>query len=297
MSKVFVVLTTVLAVALSVLFISGAAQWQNWRTAAEAYQQSRDAMATDLQNTRAVAAEQLAMKEQTIRSLQDELRDAQDESRRLTDELARARTDLTTARNEALAADASRAKLEELLTVQTGELKSVQKQVDRLLAENVELQTRNARVNERNLELTTELTISNDQLRNLQEKLYLAEQQNVKLQEQLARGGQPATTGGGGAGGDFTSGAGASAQPTVKGDISGEIISVDGTYASINVGSSSGVVRGMTFMIWRPNAGYLGDLVVETVRPNEAGGKLTTQVSGEIRAGDRAAYEASATFE
>jgi hypothetical protein len=76
----------------------------------------------------------------------------------------------------------------------------------------------------------------------------------------------------------------------VAGEIRGEIIEIDGVYAAINVGESSGVVAGMTFMIYREGGAYLGDLIIEQVRPHQAGGRLTTLVEGEVRKGDAVIY-------
>ena len=78
--------------------------------------------------------------------------------------------------------------------------------------------------------------------------------------------------------------------PSVAGEIRGEVVEVDGVYATINVGESSGVVAGMTFMVYRTGGVYLGDLVIERVRPDQAGGRLTTLMEGEIRKGDAVVY-------
>ena len=78
--------------------------------------------------------------------------------------------------------------------------------------------------------------------------------------------------------------------PTVAGEIRGEIIEVDRVYATINVGEGSGVVPGMTFMVYREGGAYLGDLIIEQVRPKQAGGRLTTLVEGEVRKGDAVVY-------
>ena len=46
----------------------------------------------------------------------------------------------------------------------------------------------------------------------------------------------------------------------------------------------------MTFMVYRAGGTYLGDLIIERVRPKQAGGRLTTRVEGEIRKGDAVVY-------
>jgi hypothetical protein len=282
MTKVFVVLTAVLAIAVSCLFIAAAAQWDNWKALADDYQGQRDAAISEKQNAEFALQAALTLKDQELSDIQRALADVQRNRQELADDLARATSDLAKARNEALAFEAGRTKLQEILGVTTGELKALQKQNQDLLSQNIDLQTRNSRLNSRVLDLTTSVTILTDQVRNIQEKLYAAEQQSLELQQRLAAGrpvpAEPETPGA------------VPVVPPVKGPIEGEIVQVDGNYASISVGETSGVVPGMVFMVYRDGGGYLADLVVDRVRPKESGGKLGTLVKGEVRAGDSVRY-------
>jgi len=276
MTKVFVVLNSVLSIALSVLFISSAAQWGNWKNLIGEYQSARDAAITQRQQTAATAQAALALKDEAIASWQAKLRQTESELGDATARLAQATGELSVVKNERVALEAGRTKLQEILNVSTGELKTVQKQNQTLLAQNMDLQARNSRLNSRVLELTTNVTILTDEVRNIQEKLYAAQ-----------TGGSVSTPGASRAPAPI----GAQTQTLgVVGEIRGEITEIDGAYAAINVGESSGVATGMTFMVYRRDNGagtYLGDLTVERVRPGEAGGKLTTLASGAIRRGDR----------
>lgn len=279
MTKVFVVLNSVLSIALSVLFISSAAQWGNWKDLIHKYQSARDAAITQRQQTAATAQAALALKDEAIASWQAKLRQTESELEDAGSKLAQATSDLAVVKNERVALEAGRTKLQEILNVSTGELKTVQKQNQDLLAQNMDLQARNSRLNSRVLELTTNVTILTDQVRNIQEKLYAA-QTGGSISEPSAGGQAQAAP----------MGASAAETPAVTGQIHGEITQVDGTYAAINVGESSGVSAGMTFMVYRRDNGsgtYLGDLTVERVRASEAGGKLTTLAAGSIRQGDR----------
>lgn len=264
LTKVFVVLTSVLAIALSCLFIAAAAQWDNWKALALNYQTQRDAAVTQSQSTAASAQAALALKDEALAAQGRQLSEALDEVQRLKDENGDLRRQLVQSENERLAFEAGRAKLQEILDVTTGELKALQEQNKTLLSQNIDLQARGARLNSRVLELTTNVTILQDQVRNIQEKLYACERQNTQLEQH----------------------AGA---PTVAGEIRGEIVEVDGVYATINVGESSGVVAGLTFMVYRDGV-YLGDLIIERVRPDQSGGKLTTLLKGEVRPGDSVVY-------
>ena len=282
LTKVFIVLTAVLSIALSVMFIAAAAQWNSWRDLAQDYQSGRDAAITNAQATAATAQAALAGKDETIANQNRDLSAARDEIKRFRDENAKLLSDLSRSENGRLAAEAGRTKLQEMLDVESGERKALQKQNQDLLAQGIDLQSRNARQNSRILELTTNVTIQQEQIRNLQEKLYASEQRVAQLEKQ---GG--VTT----AKKQIESPSGIVAvSPTTVGEIRGEIIAVDGVYATINVGEGVGVTPGMIFMVYRAGGTYLGDLVIERVLPKQAGGRLTTEASGGIQKGDAVVY-------
>jgi hypothetical protein len=266
LTRVFVVLTSVVAIVLSCLTVATAARWSNLRENLDSYQQLYQAEFVKRMNTEAVMATSLAMKEDGLQEAKALVAKRDDEVRQLGDQLAAARADLARRTNEAVAADAGRKKLEAILELQTGELSSTQKQNQVLVSQNIDLQTRNQRLATRNLELTGQLTIAVDENRNLQEKLYAAEQMNKDLERTLAMGPRAPTA--------IEAPRGVvPVSQQVAGPISGEVVQVDGGYVSINVGETSGVVA---------------DLKVESVRPKEAGGKLTLVRAGQqVQRGDR----------
>jgi hypothetical protein len=280
MTKLFIVLTSVLAIAVSCLFVAAAAQWENWRVLAQQYQVERNAAITQMHAAQVDAYAALAMKDEALADRAREIEENQKTILRLNEELAKARAAQTQAVNEKLAAEAGRTKLQEILDVQTAELKAVQKQNQTLLAQNIDLQSRNARTNARVLELTTNVTILTDQVRNMQEKLLASEQQLARAQQ--VPGLRPAVS--------VAPPGAAPVQPPVKGEIRGQIIEVSGNYASINVGETSGVVPGLSFMVYRDMGTYLGELEIDAVRPKESGGKLTALAAGEVRPGDLVIY-------
>lgn len=282
LTKVFVVLTSVMAIALSCLTIASAARWSNLQENLESYQQLYQAELVARMNTQAVMAAKLAMLDDELDKRAELLAQRDREVRELTDQLASLRNDLARRTNEAVAAEAGRKKLEEILEVQTVELSSAQKQNQELLSQNIDLQTRNQRLASRNLELTGQLAIATDENRNLQEKLYAAEQKLREVQQAMAAGRRVVAV-------EAPPGA-VPLSPVAAGPISGEVTQVDGSYVSINVGETSGVVPGMEFMVYRGQT-YLGDLKVENVRPKEAGGKLTLLRTGQqVRPGDRVVH-------
>jgi hypothetical protein len=280
MTKVFIVLTAVLSIAVSCLFIAAAAQWTNWRDLAEQYQKLEQAAVSQRMNQEVITASSIALLDDALKAKTQELDAAQNQNRALTNDLLDSKRELARQRNEAVAAEAGRKKLEEILDVHTAELKALQNQNQTLLTRNIDLQTRNTSLNSRVLELTSNATILTDQVRNLQEKLYTAEQQVADLQSGRA-GGRVAQVG------EAVPGT-VAVSPTVAGPIRGEITEIDGNYASINIGESSGVVSGMTFMVHRGST-FVAELLVDRVRPEQAGGKLKT-VQHEVRRGDAVAY-------
>lgn len=280
LTRVFVVLTSVVAIVLSCLTVATAARWSNQKENLESYQQLYQSELVRRMNAEAVMATNLAMKDDELQKLNAELANRGDDLRQTADQLAAARNDLARRTNEAVAAEAGRKKLEEILNVQIAELTSTQKQNQMLVAENIQLQTRNQNLATRNLELTGQLTIAVDETRNLQEKLYAA--------EQLVRDAQHTAAGGGRTAPAFEAPVGAvPVSRQVVGPITGEVTQIDGRYVSVNVGQSSGVVAGMEFMVYRGQT-YVGDFKVESVRPKEAGGKLTLVREGQqVQPGDR----------
>ncbi len=280
-TKVFVVLVSVMAIVHSVLTVTTAARWDNSKKQLESYQQLYQSEFVRRTSAEATLATTLARKDDQIAELSRQLASRQDELRTTSDELSTLRIDLARQTNDRAAAEASRKKLEEILQVQTAELTSFQKQNQTLLSENIDLQTRIQRLSSRVLELTSQNTIAGDEIRNLQEKLY-AEQQRTR------DGGRAMS---GRAASDIEVPAGATPVMRVAaGPIQGEVVQVEGRYVSINVGETSGVSPGMVFMVYR-GKDYVGDLTVESVRSQEAGGKMALVAPGQmVQAGDRVAF-------
>lgn len=278
MTKVFVVLTAVFSIVLSVMFIASAAQWANWKKLAETFQASRDAEVANRQSTVASSAASLALKEQELAAKQAQLAEAQKTIQTLSSEIASLKGELTTVKNERVAFDADRKKLQDVLDINAGQLRDVQKEAAALRAQNIDLQSRNGKLNARVLDLTTEVTILTDEARNIQEKLLACEKKSAEV----------ARAGGARAVSADSTGA-VSARPTVAGAIRGQIMDVTGNYAGIDVGESSGVVAGLTMLVYRGST-YLGELVVDKVRPKEAGGRIVSQAKEEIRKGDLVWY-------
>jgi hypothetical protein len=283
MTKVFVVLTSVLSIVVSCLVVAFAAQVENWKHLSQEYQAQRDRAVTLQQSAQAAAQAALVLKDQALGDRGAELRRAQDGIERLGKDLSKVRSDATKSENERLAAEAGRTKLLEMLDVQSRGAEALQAQNRALLTETIDLRSRHAKANTRVLELTTNVTILTEQIRNMQEKLAAAERQLADAQRG-GRSARPAPNGERLAAGVVP----ATAVPP-RGELRGQITDVRGGYASINIGETSGVVLGMSFMIYR-DANYLGELLVERVEPKQAGGRITSAAAGEVRSGDQVVF-------
>jgi len=285
MTKVFVVLNAVLTVALSCLFIASAAQWDNYKALANSYKTQRDAAITERQTAEAGMQLALAAKDEAFAAQRLELTQARSESERLSNDLAKALSDLAEVKSERMAFEAGRTKLREILDVTMAELKSEQAQNQTLLTSNMDLETRNARLNSRILELTTQVTILTDENRNIQEKLYACETANARAAAPVAS--SPRVAGSTSPTVSFEAPGTRGSTPAVAGPIRGRVTAITGRTASIDVGEASGVRTGMMFIVSR-NGAYVSDLVIDTVRPTEAGGKV--DAGADVRVGDAVVY-------
>lgn len=278
MTKVFTVLTALLSIAVSCFFIAAAAQWENYRQLALDYQSQRDAEITHRMNIQASSEAALALKDDALKGRDDQLAKAQQAIQDLTAKNAELKNSLARAQQEALAFDAGRTKLQEILSVTTNARSALEAHNQKLLTQNSDLQTRLTRMNNRVLELSANVTVLTDEVRNLQEKNFAYERQISDLQKGRQARAVPVEQPG-------VAGA-MPVLPAVKGDIEGRVVRVDGRFASVDVGESAGVQPGMRFMVHR-SGDYVADLTVETVRPKEAGGILVLAAAGQdVRPGD-----------
>lgn len=284
LTKVFVVLVSLMAFVNGALSIASAARWSNVAQQLKTYGELYQGELARRMQAEGGAAALLAVKDDLIAAQAKSLADRDQQNSEFTRQLAALQIDLARQTNDRTAAEAGRKKLEEILEVQTAELTGAQKQNEVLLTENIDLQTRIQRLSGRVLELTSQNTIAGDEIRNLQQKLYAEQDRN--------RGRTPEVSG-------YRAAADLEREtpvgvrpvlPAVAGPINGEVVQSDGRYANINVGETSGVVAGLTFMVYRGSQ-YLGDLVIDTVHPKEAGGKITLLAAGaSVQRGDKVAY-------
>ena len=163
-------------------------------------------------------------------------------------------------------------------------LRAAQEMGTGFLTANKDLRAKNDDLLKGNGELNTQVTILDNKLRQTEKAREYAEEMVVELKSQLAGVRQK-----GGPAGAATIGSAAIPEGTADVPINGVVRSVDiiggKKYATISVGSSDLVKKGMRFnVINRQGGEFLGFLTVDSVQPNEAIGQLEGKVD-KIQAG------------
>lgn len=291
LTKVFVVLLTLLSIALSMFVVAAFAQQENWRTSSQNWRETSLAANAKERTVTANAAidQQRALARHrndvaTIDAMQDDLAASNDELGRLNQ---------------------SNASLENKLTVKEGQLTTTnrlssllqaafnreQESSTKLSRRNSELERRNVDLNNRVKELTANMAMAKSRVRALKEQI-------AAISEDRAAGKVAQIPGGPGIVQAHTPSVTTTAPPSaMSSPIRAEVTKVNGNLASISVGSADGVAHGMMFLLYRPaiNGGtpqYLGTLRVTRVETNQCAGSIE-QAEGEIRPGDSARDEAS----
>lgn len=293
LTKVFVLLLTLASIALSMLVIAAFARQEDWRQSSLDWQETAyvaEAKArTVSQNAQLQHQRDLDQLQRGADTINDLNADKLDMQTRIS-ELERSETGLN---NKLAAEQAQVTSLGGTLAVVNASLNREQEFARKLAQTNSETQRRNIDLNDRVQELTTNLEMSTAQMRALQQQITVMDEH----QASIAMGLTPATQIPGGAG------IVEARTPSVRLDvisrmatpIRGEIKEVDGTLASISVGSTDGVAPGMTFLIYRRQAGkpvFLATLRIDKVHANESVGVIE-QAEADIRRGDSARDEAS----
>jgi len=153
---------------------------------------------------------------------------------------------------------------------------------ENLLARERELEAVNINITEQLKRQRAESEVLKEEIYQLKEMVAFQEKENEKLrmQFQIGKAAQvPFST--------PTPTAEAAAPATIS-PINGSVTEVRGRMASIDVGESSGVRKGMTMVVLR-DSNYVCDLVITSVAPHEAAGEVNLELMGgrRIRPSDR----------
>jgi hypothetical protein len=287
LTKVFVVLLTLVSIALSMLVVSAFARQEDWRASAIDWRTTASALQA---KERAVA--QNAALEQAR---------AQDRHQKDVAQIADLQAKAADQERAIAELERKTAEAENRLTVEQGTSAALSEQSKVFQADVTKEREFSGRLAKRNSELERQSIDQTDRIKELTANMAMAQAQVRALQQQLAaasgRGAaEPAAVAGNIVEANEPS-VQPSAAPEVTAPIRGEVTSVKGTLAGISVGSADGVAAGMRFLIYRPGQRgakpqYLGTLRVTKVEPKQSAGQIE-QSEGDIKEGDTVRDEAS----
>lgn len=281
LTKVFVVLVTVLSILLVALFVPFVAKTENYKAQAEAAKrealgarqaaEQRQSEMNAMQNKQTEAYVQLqsakASVDQQVLALNDRLAQSEKEALEAKSDLVKREADLT----QLSSATKLSTQLQEAMEAELRDRRSAM----------VSQQTRMIELQDRNEEITSQLQAAERQRKRDAERLVELESQLAETTKRLAQGG--------GAAASSTNGLTAPAPFESSVPISGAVSKVQklegDTFAQINVGSSGGVEENMRFLVHRGDT-YLGTLVITAVDTSASSGRMTL-ITGDVQSGDK----------
>ena len=279
LTKVFIVLLVVLSILMTAATVVFVSRVENSAQAAA------DAKAeASRQSTRANQAEAAAA---AAKAAEQQVRQASNS------QVAQVQGKLTAAEQAASAKDVQIAELTSKAAMQAADftrltegLKSSEDTKSKLQDMLVELRKGNDDLSKKSgdlnltvTDLTNKLDVTERERRNLAEQLQETKGQAEKLSSKLKDTGVNV---------DEPPPAGSRAGAVAINGVIRDVRPIAGIpYATISVGSADNVQKGMEFKIVDRNTGdYLGDLIVDTVEPNEAVGRLSGKRIAEVKAGN-----------
>lgn len=289
LTKVFVVLVTVLSVMLVALVVPFVANTKNYKDEADTLQSklqvseaNAQALGSQLTSLNEGAAKRAAEYESQSSQLRQEIADRDSRLASLNDAV-----NAEKARGLKLEANASRinAANEQLLVmIQQKDTELAQRRTKGIAA-----QTSIIALEQRNNELEAEKAGAIRALKNVREQLaQLEESKNelLALWNKVSEKDKAAILAGSGDSSKSAS-EGIWAASPILGKVTGVEVVSDDTFVKINVGEDDGVQKDMLFLVHRGEE-YLGTLIITVVDEKEAAGQMKLQ-SGTINAGDQIA--------
>lgn len=285
LTKVFIVLMVIFSITFTIMTVQFSATVPNWRDQAIKARSKIDIVDAANRNLSAakVAAETRAAADRaTWAQERGELSTQLDESRRQVDEAKSRNTQMEA---ELASKDATYKILAAEVKVAQEAASQARSQRTALEERNIELEKRTLDLNEALNEKIASIMVLEQQARQQEQALNILKEERDKMMRRLnlrASGVEDSTV-------TLPSDRVRPLGPARVAAIRGRISEVGRDFATISVGSSDGVEVGMVFIIYNQN-GYLGDLTVSEVTPNEAAGRLKN-VTGAIGVGDMVADE------
>jgi hypothetical protein len=278
LTKVFVVLVTVLSILLVALFVPFVAKTDNFKQQVEAARrdaqgarqtaEARQSEINSIQGKQSEAFVQLAsakaLVDQQVLALNDRLAQAEKESLEAKSELVKREADLT----QFAAASKLDSQLREAMEAELKDRRSAM----------VSQQTRMIELQDRIEEVNAQLQAAERERKRTAERLVELESKNADLQKQALRGGAPAATA-------TTPPADFESPVPIHGQVA-RVQKLEGdTFVQINIGKTSGVEENMRFLVHRGDT-YLGTLVITAVDTTASSGRMKL-LTGEPQEGDQ----------
>lgn len=282
LTKVFVVLVTVLSVVLVALVVPFVANTENYKAKLAVAQSDRDAAAArakGLETAAGIAAERDA---ERVANLVNENRLLTTQRNEYANKLGDISSSLSSERASKGKADADVSRLSASNAQLTSITAALQTELSLRRKENEEKQaTAIAQADQiRDLEGAKE-TLSR-QVRSLQQQVVAVQDRSKTLEDAMAR--LDPSTRAQIMGGEQTGGPEFEASTPILGKITAVQRVAEDTFVQINVGKNDGVQANMKFLVHRGNQ-FLGTLVITTVDGRAAAGRLRLS-QGDIVAGD-----------
>lgn len=278
LTKVFVVLVSVLSVVLVTLIVPFVANTEHYkgqvetaRAAAEAARSTAQARQSEIQKLTEKAMAGIQDLKATITEHQAKIGD-------LTTRLATAQAETAAERTAKIQADANVSRLSAAQEQQAQIVIAMETELKARRPEMVKQQTQIIQLMDRNNEITSQLESLNRQVRRYSEDISQLSARNAQLEEQLARLGPAVTEQAAEASVPFYS------DVVIPGKVTDIQTSEETTFAQINVGKNDGVQENMKFLVHRGGQ-YIGTLVVMKVDAKASAGRLTL-AQGTLAVGD-----------
>lgn len=268
LTKVFIVLLSVLSIVFAVMTISVVAQTNNWRDTALKYETNARIADTNLRNMIAASAAVEATSRDAIRTHLARIGEMETQMQSNNAELAKLRTDMARVEAEKSSSEAmNRGLLAQLEAARAAE-SEYRTQLADIERKNIELERRNIDLNDRVNEQIAQIDVLNEQKRQYEQQLNVLRGEAEKLSNQSRRSITGLNT-------ENPAGAaiGTALTPGGAAGIRGSVVEVRDNLVTISNGSADGVRKDMVFVVSRGSE-YVGDLRITHTEPNQAAGRM-----------------------
>lgn len=282
LTKVFVVLVTILSVILVALIVPFVANTQNFE---EKYRDEHAARVA-AEKTATLRQSELgavqAKQSEWVLGLQTQNQNLMTQINTLQQELENTRSELQGARTRNATIEANLTGLTAANQQHAQIVKELQAELNARRDQVLKQQTEMIQLADRNKELDSQLEAVTREVRRIREQLVHMEEQNQGLQSKLNRLAPELVA-------KVTAGGDEASEPvipatTIKGQITGLERLEDETFAQVNVGRNDGVVASTKFMVHRGSE-FLGTLIITTVDARTSAGRLDL-LQAEVAVGD-----------